>query len=499
MWGACLTPIDGLTHTWDQARFERLVDLAINANMNILRIWGGGFPYPNDLYELCDRKGIMIWQDFVHDYGMYPCSDPYIQIFLSEAAVMVKRLKHHPSIILWCGGNEAFLGAEYVMPEREFIGGELYTKHYRELCEKLDADRYYHANSPFGGSCANDPSAGDTHSYGHDWYVPGLDCPLFPTENNRASTPCDATMEKMMGDGLWPAEFRDQWTFKNHPMMPETWKKWMVPAVTHESGDLQNYYDAENASQLIYKYGASVRDHLRTSVENCRRGKLTGDAKEPFISNGHLIWKLNDTWPSIYCGTIDYYLLPNMSYYALKSAYKPVIVSFEPGDRIRLWVVNDTALPVKEDLSVRVFDLQKEVFTDELNIDVCIDPHSSSLVSDLKHFGQIRRTSILVARLVEKTTGNVLDEKVQLLDIERRLPFLGSALKIKPSLSGGWLVSSDHYCHCVCIRGKADNGEELTFTDNYFHLFPNCSREVFTLNGQTPAKIYANDIYGQNE
>jgi beta-galactosidase/beta-glucuronidase len=225
MWGACLTPLDGMTHMWDQSRFEKLLELAVNAHMNILRIWGGGFPLPDALYEACDRCGILIWQDFIHDYGMYPNSEEYIKIFLDEARTMVLRLKNHPCILLWCGGNETFLGAEYVMPERPFLGAELYTRYYRELCNDLDPGRYYHVNSPYGGAYTNDPSVGDTHSYGHDWYVPGLSYPVFPSENNRTSTPCLATMEKILGPNLWPEDFCDRWTRESHPLMPNTWKR----------------------------------------------------------------------------------------------------------------------------------------------------------------------------------------------------------------------------------------------------------------------------------
>ncbi|MDR1286323.1 MAG: hypothetical protein LBK08_01820 [Treponema sp.] len=493
MWGACLTPIDGMTHTWNQPRFERLLDLAENAHMNILRVWGGGFPLPDSMYEACDRRGVLVWQDFIHDYGMYPFSEEYTRIFLAEAASIVKRLKHHPCIALWCGGNETFLGAEYVMPERPFLGGDLYTKHYRELCERLDPGRYYHVNSPYGGSCANDPSEGDTHSYSHDWYVPGLAHPVFPSENNRAGTPCLATMEKMLGKGLWPEDFRDQWTFRSHPMMPDTWKRWMVPAVTHESGDLHNFYEAENAAQLIYKFGASARDHIRSSVECCRRGKPEGDPSLPFRSNGHMIWKLNDTWPSIYCGAIDYYLLPNMSYYALKRAYQPVILSFENGDRIRLWVVNDTMAPVEAKLRVRVFDLIGEKYTGELLVDVRVAANDSAPVSDLAPLGQIRRTSILAAELAAPG-GKIIDEKVQLLDVERRLDFRGAELKAEPSPDGGWMISANHYCQCVCLRGKTEDGGEAVFTDNYFHLLPDHTRTVYTLNGKL-RDVVARDAY----
>lgn len=85
---------------------EKIVKMALEANMNCLRIWGGGDRLPDRFYDMCDEAGILLWQDFFHDYSMYPEEEAFRSLCRREAEYQVKRLRHHPSVLLWCGSNE---------------------------------------------------------------------------------------------------------------------------------------------------------------------------------------------------------------------------------------------------------------------------------------------------------------------------------------------------------------------------------------------------------
>ena len=498
LWGANLTPPDGWTHRWDSARFSKLMDLAENGNMNLIRVWGGGFAYPDALYAECSRRGILVWQDFVHDYGMYPETEEYTKIFLTEAEYMVRRLRHFPCMLLWCGGNETFLGAEYLHPEAEYRGAELFLEYYRNLCARLDPERRYWCNSPSGGNYPNDPTQGDTHSYSHDWYVPGIFAPQFVSEANRTCIPQLSSLEKMLTpEELWPEGFRDEWTRSNQAFLPEPWKKWMVPASRTEYGYIHNYFDAENPEELIYKFGAAARDEMGFAIENCRRGKRDQTPGKSFVCNGFMLWKLNDSWPSIYCGAIDYFLSPTMVYYTLKESFSPVMLSFEGTvhqDHIALWGVNDSGELLKGTLKIRVLELAtgKEIRT--VTRDVTLPAHDSVCITGLDFLGQLRRTWILAAELTDRNDV-VRAVKTQLLDAERRCAFPKATLSIEKHADGAYAVTTDAYAHCVCLSGKTEDGETLVFSDNYFSLLPGQTRVVTEIRGRCGA-VTGHDIYG---
>lgn len=500
LWGADFTPMDGWTHRWDSERFHKLIDLAENGDMNLIRVWGGGFAYPDALYEECSRRGILVWQDFIHDYSMYPETKEFIQCYLSEAETMIHRLRHFPCILLWCGGNETFLGAQYLHPEDEYMGAELFLQKYRDLCARLDPQRRYWCNSPSGGNYPNDPTQGDTHSYTHDWYVPGIFTPQFVSESNRTVIPSLSSMKKMLpSDELWPEGFQDVWTQKHRAFLPETWKKWMVPASGTEYGMIQNYYDAENPEQMIYKFGAAARDAIRFAVENCRRGKKNTTTGEPFACNGFMLWKLNDSWPSIYCAAIDYYLMPTMVYYTLKEAYQPVLLSFdgvENKDHITLWGVNDSSEAIQGEVRLTVQELETGRMVNTAVLPVFLPAHDSVCFTNLDFLGQLRRTWTLSAELLDQN-GVTRASKVQLLDMERRLKFPKAVISVMKKTCGVYEVTTDAYAHCVCLNGVTETGEDLVFSNNYFSLLPGQTKLVHDVWGRD-GSVEAYDIYGKD-
>ena len=314
LWGANLTPPDGWTHRWNSVRFSKLMDLCRERQHE---------PDPCLGRRVCVSGRALC--------RVQPARYPGFGRTLSTIMVCIRKQRSIPKSSLqkpntWCGGcgifraccsgaaeTETFLGAEYLHPEAEYRGAELFLEYYRNLCARLDPERRYWCNSPSGGNYPNDPAQGDTHSYLHDWYVPGIFAPQFVSEANRTCIPQLSSLEKMLTpEELWPEGFRDEWTRSNQAFLPEPWKKWMVPASRTEYGYIHNYFDAENPEELIYKFGAAARDEMGFAIENCRRGKRDQTPGKSFVCNGFMLWKLNDSWPSIYCGAIDYFLSPTI-------------------------------------------------------------------------------------------------------------------------------------------------------------------------------------------
>ena len=156
---------------------EKLFELAENANFNAFRVWGVVESPDDHFYELADERGFMLWQDFTN----LPLSadKESIEICKTESAYMIKRLQHHPSVFLWCGGNENALWhhKEYNGPleDRGDWPGTAATDEIEKIVNKLDPDRYFFPTSPYMGIDPNDPKEGNTHGYTNLWFVPGYD------------------------------------------------------------------------------------------------------------------------------------------------------------------------------------------------------------------------------------------------------------------------------------------------------------------------------------
>ena len=484
IWGSNIAPADTLTNVYNGERMNRLLDLAELANHNCLRVWGEDERLRDEFYEECDRRGILIWQDFFTAYSMYDTDLHTLDLLRQEAEYQVRRLRDHPCILLWCGGNESLMCAEFEFPGEEMLGIEIFDEVFPSVCGRLDPKRYYHRSSPDGGAYANDPLEGDTHGYTHVWFVPGNHYPLFLSENNRVSAPAKRTMKRMMKDeDLWPIGY-DGLQHKNSEFpWPEQWNKYNSSQGHLKLGDIGAYYDAADLDAMLYRLGWAHGDYLRRSVERCRRGIPEGRHGRR-VTKGHLLWKLNNSCNHIFFGVIDYFLEPYIAYYAIKRAYEPVLLSFDVGNFINLWMVNDTTKNLSGKVTVRLFNPQKNCVTDSFTVPFEIASDESRLVANLDRFGQFRSSHILHAYAVTHD-GRRVTESVDYADIERHIRFPTDG-KISAEWDNGDLIlRSSRYERSVEILGM-DDGDEFgwLFDDNYFDLMPGQNKRVKVFAGK---------------
>ncbi len=248
LWGSGLVPLWGASHRWMRDRALTILDHAERAHMNALRVWGPGQPYDDDLYEETDRRGILVWQDFPTSGAVLPDTAEHISTLMSEAECLVKRLKHHPSLLLWCGGNESIYMADlFSEAGAERIGHDIFQRKFRDLCAKLDPRRYYHANSPSGGAYANQASVSDTHgSRASRSYLPGEDFAAFFSENIRTFAPELKSLKRFIpAADLWP----DGWTTLARPgsanrPLPPAWMERTINYMEAKTGPVERFYDA---------------------------------------------------------------------------------------------------------------------------------------------------------------------------------------------------------------------------------------------------------------
>ena len=540
LWGSNFAPVEQFTHEWPEGRVERLVELAKNSHTVTWRIWGPGAPYGDELYEACDRAGILLWSELYHTWGMFPDSPEFMALCKREAEHHVRKYKHHPSVFMWCGGNEVHMGVDVMRPGQRVISRELYHEIYPTVCAALDPMRYYHVDCPIGGDFPNDPLKGDTHGYTHFWFVRGCDYPVMITENARWSPPNLQTLTKYIGDerNLWPEGFVSKISHRRAPatgpgapstgvlgndgaietrdihnngFIPPAWqylgKDGSNP--NRRTGSVGDFYDTgDSAEGLIYRIGSAHSEFLRRDIERFRRGKPHYESHLPRRTMGHYWWRFNGTWPLIETELVDYLLEPKMAYYATVRAQAPLLLSFEIANHAYLWLTNDTANDVSGTVIFQMLKMGGGEPVWETKRRVTIGQSESNIVLPLDNYGMFNRNLVLYARLIDDD-GNVLAHTTDFPEIEVNLTFPDAELKLEQTGPDRFTVTSDKYVRSVHLEleGAAgtglidlyptfiEDGPKPYFSDNYFNLAPGEVREIRILGGTPQGTIKAKGFW----
>ncbi len=518
LWGANLAPLEQLTHVWPEGKFKNLIDLAEKAHMNTLRVWGPGAPYGREVFEEADRRGIFLWIDFYHTWGMYPDTDDYLDLCTKEAEHTVKKLKHHPSVFMWCGGNEVYMSADVMHGGKEVIGRRLYSDLYRSVCHSLDPERFYLENSPVHGAYANDPGEGDSHGYTHHWFVPGASYPVLFSENARWSPPLLKTLRKYIpGDDLWPDGFRSRITplarkhslssdaalmgrnLTENAFIPVSWQKLgKSPQVTGRTGPVGDLHDTGDSPEgLIYRLGTANSLFIRRCVERFRRGYPAEDPRRERRTRGHYWWKLNGTWPQIDSELIDYLNEPKISYYAMRRAYEPLLISFDIGDHICIWLTNDSSATVSGTLRFRLLSPDGTETVREREANVILDPDFSAPVMDLDFIGMFDRRLTLFAELLNDQ-GRVIARANDFAYEEMNMSFPEAEIRMDVR-DGAVELATDRFARSVELQGNAD-GDEFGwyFEDNFFDMVPGETKRVRILGNHRKGVITAQPFFSRH-
>ncbi len=480
--GANWVPVEGMTHCWDQTRALRLLDLAQQGRMNMLRVWAGGYVPPAAFYDECDRRGILVWQDFMFEYGMHPTGDPAFDATCrAEVEDLIRRLRNHPSILLWCGGNENYMGWDFDIGGEPTIGRDLFEQLIPDACARLDPGRLYHPSSPYGGHAANWPLAGDWHDYTWRGFSHGAAVPLFISEGGRASVMSPACMRRFLeAEEIWPEGFDPAIRTPGQAAWPPMWQYRSVDGAWVKVGAIEAFCDPRTAEDLIRVLGTAHGEYLQQTVERYRRGVPDGWPGEdgaPRRCGGYLVWRLNDAWPINYYSVVDYDLVPKIPFYFLRRAYTPVLVCFErTPNRLAVWIVNDSPAPVAGQLRVRRLRFDGTIVgyplgerSGVLEREVVLQPGEAKRFLDTVALGPIRvRDELLQASFAEQ-------EATCLLVGERHLHLPHARLKVR-KMHGQIEVSTDVFARQIVLEALAVPAAR--FADNYFDLAPGHTRAV---------------------
>lgn len=465
--GANYIPQNSMQNKVTDAHYEKLLDDAVNANMNMLRVWGGGI-YENDIfYDLCDEKGILVWQDFMFACAMYPGDKDYLQNVQQEAIDNVKRLRNHASIALWCGNNENSEGWHRWgwQDGRSESEKEDIWRNYLKVFDSIlpntvanltDSD-YWESSPKYGRGNPKYEFEGDAHDWWiwHDGYpFEHLEerVPRFMSEFGMQSFPSYEVINYInQSDSI---EITSE-GFKNHQkhvrgfQLIDEYMQRDFPVPT-------NPEDYVYMSQVLQAYG------ITKGLEAQRRAK-------PY-NMGTLFWQLNDCWPSISWSSIDFFGKWKALHYKAKKSFENVLVTTKLEDNVlKTFVINDNLEAVTDTLHLKLIDFSgKELWS--FSKEVTALENSSELIHEL-HLEDIdKRNAVLVSSFNNTTSTYYLakpkDLKLQQAEINQEITKTSSGFKIKLSSS---TLQKDVFLFTK-VKGH--------FSDNFFDLLPNETVEI---------------------
>ena len=349
--GADWIPTDSLPTRITESMLEGLLQSAVDANMNMLRVWGGGY-YPEDMfYDLCDRLGLLVWQDFMFACGIYPADADFFENVRIEAVENIRRLRHHTALAIWCGNNEMEQGwcdwgwnkPEDPLNQRLKDGYDRMFHHMLpELLEIEDPDHPYwpssaSANTPFEG--ANDQIQGDCH-YWDVWHgrkpftAYRTQFPRFMSEFGFQALPPLKTIATYAD----PADWNMTSYIMEHHQRSGSGNGLMIAQMT------DTFRMPRHFPSLVYLSLILQAEGIRYGVEHWRRNRNR--------VSGTLIWQLNDCWPVASWASLDYFGRWKALHYAAKRFYAPLLLSVaDYGKTMKIHVTSDLVEPV--DVQIR--------------------------------------------------------------------------------------------------------------------------------------------------
>jgi beta-mannosidase len=476
MKGANYIPQNSMQNQVTDAHYEQLLDDVVDANMNMLRVWGGGI-YENDIfYDLCDEKGILIWQDFMFACAMYPGDNDFLENVEKEAIQNVKRLQNHASIALWCGNNESSEGwnrwgwqANRSDNEKDEIWNN-YLKIFDSILpntvSKLTEAPYWQSSPRYGRGNPSYKTEGDAHDWWiwHDAYpFEHLEenVPRFMSEFGFQSFPSYETIRYMnQSDSIEMSSAG----FKNHQKHARGFQ--LIDEYMQRDFPIpNNAEDYVYVSQLLQAYG------IAKGIEAHRRAK-------PY-NMGTLYWQLNDCWPAVSWSSIDYFGNWKALHYQAKKSFENVLISAVIKDnRVKIHIVNDHREPVSGQLKVTLIDFQGNNSIEYNKEQITVFRLSSELVFNEELTIKDKSTSFLRITFDNKTRlfyfNKPKDLKLDKAPIEKIITKTTKGFQI--TLRSTTLQKN------VFLHTKAKG----YFSDNYFDLMPNTIVEI---EFETEAKI----------
>jgi beta-mannosidase len=497
-------PIDVMYGVPRPEKLQHLLRLAQSAHVNLLRIWGGGLIEKEAFYKLCDQMGILVWQEFIQSSSgidNHPSDSPeMIEMLVKEVEQIIPRKRNHPSLAIWCGGNELQAGSERPLNDNHPLLAAL-----KATVNRLDPERIWLATSPTGRVFSNsleniEADSTALHDVHGPWEYQGVVGQYtlynqgtsllhseFGVEGITNLKSLNATISK---EHQWPVNLDNIYWFHLG-----AW--WVKQKAWEEAFGIPSDVESwQKATQFMQA------DALRYALEADRRRK--------FHNSGTLPWQFNEPYPMAACtSAVDYYGQPKPNYYAVAQAYEPVHLSAKfPtiawAGRLQfeaeIWLSNshDSAFEAAN-LEISLLGQSGKVYA-QWNKSLGFPANSSSLLSSIEFpLGEISEEIFFLDMHLTEQGRRFSDNRYTFTQSANLAPLLStSSTEIvisKEELTNQlWKVKVSNIGTETALFVWLEDSREVNaagfvyFAENYFCLFPDESKEVEVSWHDVPAK-----------
>ncbi|PPR06573.1 hypothetical protein CVT24_001754 [Panaeolus cyanescens] len=426
--GSNWIPADSFLTTMTAERYRAWLQLLVDGNQNMIRIWGGGIYEYDVFYDICDELGILVWQDFMFGCGQYPAYDSFLDSVREEAVQNVKRLRHHPSIVIFAGNNEDYQIAEsykleldYSDEKSDFRKTNFPARYiYERVLPQVvgeNSNIYYHRGSPYSGfgKETTDRTYGDIHQCkGILISAPSI-TGLEETQQN------DIPSQERIPTTTKPMASKGAWSFTSWRILSIRLKsKGESPAAM-----IAVVLGLMRIRSYVY-YTQIMQAETLASAYRLWRRNWKGRGRE--YTAGALVWQINDCWPVTSWAIVDYFLRPKPAFFTVARELRPFTVGMTRKEKqtfandrsaadftietiLEIWATNSTLEPKQATLEITAFDLYSG-WTEKSEREVTLAPNASTEIYSGSLPGQpIRRKKsdvpkviIVSARLLEGQT-----------------------------------------------------------------------------------------------
>lgn len=486
--GANWIPAHSFVNEVSRADYDNLITSAVEANMNMLRVWGGGIYEMDDFYELCDEKGIMVWQDFMFACSLYPGDNEFLNSIASEAYHQVRRLRHHACLALWCGNNELEQMPQEIMttPQRVIDYQAVFYDILPDIVKRNNPQAAYWPSSPHNPEGYekgfNNENAGDCHFW--DVWHARKPVKTYETKNFRF---CSEFGMQSYSSPEIAATFCDPQDFNVFGPAMENHQK-------NGAGNLiifdyisRLYRFPKDFASLSYLSQLNQAYCMKIGIEHFRRSMPR--------TMGALYWQLNDCWPVFSWSSLEFGGKWKALHFAAKKFFAPALVSAHvPGDEtvqyssnrvvsdiheVNLYTVYDGVKTRKAELGWTLYHLDNRVLKSG-RLKVVLSYGESILQKALdfqKEIDKHGRRNIYL-RVFLNDGEELLSQNTVFFSAPRYLEFqrekLTPAIVNTGSSTYKLRFESEHFHHQVMF-----NLPNVAFraADNFFDLFPGVPHE----------------------
>jgi beta-mannosidase len=458
--GGNLVPADLILSKIDRQRYVTLVDRALESNFNMLRVWGGGLYEADEFYDLCDERGVLVWQEFVFACAKYPTTDEaFLADVKREATHQIRRLAHHPSLVIWCGNNEMEEGNYWWGYEKGVAHPDYALFHMvlPRLLKTEDGSRYYQPSSPYSPG-VEEPNAAHVGDQ-HPWSIGMANTDFrkyrdmicrFPNEGGilgPVSLPTMRACTDKVGSFAW--ELHDNsvnywdWLPYAADQMIANWTGKQVKDMT-----LADY---------AYWGGLVQGAGLAEYIKNFRR--------RMFSSASAIFWMYNDVWPCTRSWTtVDYYLRRTPAFWPVKRAMAPVtVVVTHEKDKVRVYGVNEGST-LTGNLRFGVMALAGKYPVDQTK-SVTLSANASTLIAEIAAGNWNPKTHVAFATLT--VAGKEVARDALILSLFREMKWPKARVNVRLK-DGKAIFTSNTFAWRVCL----DLDGERALPDNFFDIYP---------------------------